>query len=91
MIELKDKELNKVLKAYKAYKQAKAEYDSLKVLYCEDLAVGKYISKLGTLNKHEAYSRIFDREKFKSEHPEIDISSYEKITPYTTVKIKLNV
>jgi hypothetical protein len=90
MITNNDKELNKLFKAYKNYKQAKAEYESIKERVCKDLTIGKYMSKLGVLNKTEGYSKIIDKVKFTNEHPEIDLTKYEKITPYSTIKIKLN-
>lgn len=85
-----DKELNKIMKAYKAYKQAQAEYEMIRDELCKDLDIGKYMSKLGMLNKYEGHSKVIDRVRFAEEHPDIDLASYEKITPYTSVKIKLN-
>lgn len=90
MIELKNKELNKLFKAYRAYKEAQAAYETMRDIMCKDLDVGKYISDVGTLNKYSGYSKVIDRVRFAEEHPEIDLASYEKITPYTSVKIKLN-
>lgn len=90
MIELKDKDLNKLLTLYKKYKQAQAEYETLRDVLSKDLAIGKYISKLGILNKIEGYSKVIDKARLVEEHPEINLSNYEKITPYTSIKIKLN-
>lgn len=90
MIELNDKNLNKLFKLYKEYKQAQMAFEICRDEMCKDLAIGKYVSKLGILNKVEGKSKVIDKERFAAEHPDINLMSYEKITPYTSVKIKLN-
>ena len=90
MIELNDKNLNKLLNAYRAYKEAQAKFEVLRDDMCKNLALGKYTSKLGILNKVEGKSKVIDKERFAAEHPEINLQSYEKITPYTSIKIKLS-
>ncbi len=90
MIELNDKSLNKLFKLYKEYKQAQMAFEICRDEMCKDLALGKYVSKLGVLNKVEGYSKVIDKERFAAEHPDINLQAYEKKTPYSSIRIKLN-
>lgn len=91
MIDLKNKDLDKLFKLYKTYKQAQMDFEVFRDEMCKDLALGKYISKLGILNKVEGYSKVIDKERFAADHPDINLQSYEKKTPYSSIRIKLNI
>lgn len=86
---LTEKEISKLVKAYRKYKEAEEEFKALKEELTKELVPGVYRGKEGNVTKAHAVNTRIDINALLDDYPEIDETPYIRTSEFDRVNVTL--